>query len=232
MFEGSTLGATMEPGEPAANGHTVWWRWQAPVDGSFSFTPIASEHPVDLGIFAGASADSLRQVANTNAFTTVSGRTYFVRLDAADESTGFLRVRWIGVPRTIPFVSQVGFGLSGRFAMRVEADPRSYYVLYRGTNVTEITEPVNLALGVDGSINLEDPTEQVIVPPFLEHEGADGAEDARLSHNGFYSLRRIPRTSRWTWMAMGWMTCTSFDIPRYSIPCVAMSRHRTRIATV
>jgi len=82
----SVLGATMELGEPAHMGaipqKSLWWKWQAPVHGSFYISPLASLVPnVVLSAYRGTRVEALTLVAratNDLRFGVTGGETYYI----------------------------------------------------------------------------------------------------------------------------------------------------------
>src|SRR5258705_3905597 len=69
IIVGSTVGATVEGGEPAhwqlsASGASIWYRWTAPGDGLVSFDTVGSSYDTVLAIYTGADLGSLTLVVN------------------------------------------------------------------------------------------------------------------------------------------------------------------------
>ena len=62
---GTTVGATVESGEPSHGGYpavnSVWYAWTAPADGALTFSKVDPYGP-DVGIYVGDSVDQLTQV--------------------------------------------------------------------------------------------------------------------------------------------------------------------------
>ena len=96
-------GATSEPGEPNhagnAAGHSVWWRWTAPVDGPVQIDTCASLDPdTVIAVYTGDALDALSPVARNDdlascghlsgvGFTASAGTTYRIAVDAAAGSS-------------------------------------------------------------------------------------------------------------------------------------------------
>jgi hypothetical protein len=98
--------ATSEPGEPnhAGNavGHSLWWRWTAPADGSVrvdacGFNWVSPQPDTVLAVYTGAAVDALSPVASNDdgascvsgsrvAFTASAGQTYQIAVDGAARS--------------------------------------------------------------------------------------------------------------------------------------------------
>jgi hypothetical protein len=97
MTNGSSGGASSEPGEPAHagefGGFSVWWTWTAPANGPVTVTAFGrySYGPNLLAIYTGSTVDDLTDVAshafamdglgNQVTFQAISGRSYHIALD-------------------------------------------------------------------------------------------------------------------------------------------------------
>jgi outer membrane protein assembly factor BamB len=99
QIAGTTLGASGEPGEPAAlDGAadvTVWYKWQAPATGHVSLAVFATEIDTVAAVYSGIAVNPalLQRVAsndnnagsdNTDAlvsFTATKGKTYYFQID-------------------------------------------------------------------------------------------------------------------------------------------------------
>ena len=102
--EGSTAGATHEPGEPAVPGNTagqsVWWTWTAPGDGLLTLTAAPSFffYSTALAVFGGEAVDSLQLLGSNESIwanrfgreirmreqlsvTVAAGRQYHIAAD-------------------------------------------------------------------------------------------------------------------------------------------------------
>lgn len=102
---GSNVGATAEPGEPANNGRTVWYRWTAPRTGRFFFRTGGSGFDTVLGVYTGEQVTGLTLMAlNDNGegegaqsrldLSAQFGTTYSVRVDGAGGAQGKVTLRW------------------------------------------------------------------------------------------------------------------------------------------
>jgi hypothetical protein len=93
---GSTYAATKEAGEPNhggnVGGHSVWFRWAAPYDGTYTFTTDASQFDTLLGVYQGVGVGSLVQVAGNDdiawnnlrssvTFNATGGSVYSIAID-------------------------------------------------------------------------------------------------------------------------------------------------------
>ncbi len=61
---GTTLNATLQPGEPAHGGagRSVWYRWSAPSAGRWTFTTQGSSLDTTLDLFSGTALNELRRI--------------------------------------------------------------------------------------------------------------------------------------------------------------------------
>ncbi|HEU0011479.1 MAG TPA: DUF11 domain-containing protein [Verrucomicrobiae bacterium] len=111
---GSTLGATKEPGEPdhAGNfgGASIWFSWQAPTNGTATFSTIGSDFDTLLAVYRGTSVSGLSLVAgnddsgfgllqSTVQFAARAGTTYKLAVDGYDGEEGSVVLSWdLGPP--------------------------------------------------------------------------------------------------------------------------------------
>jgi hypothetical protein len=111
---GSTTNATIELGEPDhsggccnSGGHSVWYRWTAPADGSVFFDTQGSSFDTVMRIYSGSSVGSLVGQgwydADANPWSTWSrafdrevraGQTYLVAVDGAQGASGDVQLNW------------------------------------------------------------------------------------------------------------------------------------------
>jgi hypothetical protein len=108
---GDNACATKEPGEPNhagdAGGHSVWYRWVAPYNGTVTINTIGSDFDTLLAVYRGSSVGSLTLVAQNDdivpytnrvsqlSFTAVSNTTYRIAVDGwggGDEGIGGVRL--------------------------------------------------------------------------------------------------------------------------------------------
>ena len=106
---------TVEPGEPLASGtRTAWWRWQAPVDGDFTWQVETEWLALRLCVFVGESVADLAlavcsgddEAASRVSFQAVAGETYLLSaglpmdgaLEDAAEDVSRLRFAWGQAP--------------------------------------------------------------------------------------------------------------------------------------
>jgi hypothetical protein len=110
---GTNSGATKETGEPAhasnAGGASVWYRWQPPANGSYTFTTYPSIVNTLLGIYTGTGVASLTGIASNDDDTASfcapnvsrvtipnadATKTYFIAIDGSGGATGDVALRW------------------------------------------------------------------------------------------------------------------------------------------
>jgi hypothetical protein len=113
---GANVGATKEANEPShspdgnVGGASVWYRWQAPASGTFSFTTdnplgVASNFDTVLAVYTGSSVGALTVVAknddisssnarSTVQFNAVAGTTYQIAVDGYNADEGNIVLGW------------------------------------------------------------------------------------------------------------------------------------------
>jgi hypothetical protein len=112
----SNAGATLETGERAftntVGGASVWWEWSAPGDGLATGTTRGSTFDTILTIFSAAgtpSVGTLQMVAGNDddpaggltsyvGFNTVSGRSYYLRVDGWKGMAGDIELAFVWEP--------------------------------------------------------------------------------------------------------------------------------------
>jgi hypothetical protein len=87
---GSTVGATAEPGEPAGDGHSVWFHWIAPQDGVVTFAAQGSGFAPRVQAYAGWSLGELKPLGATAP--VAAGDVLSVAVDGA--GTGPFTLGW------------------------------------------------------------------------------------------------------------------------------------------
>ena len=108
----SNIGASKEVNESNhglnAGGHSIWYLWQAPTSGDFTFTTLASDFDTLLAVYTGNSVNAVSLIAGNNddtqltcnptrsrvTFTAVAGTTYRIAVDGANGATGNTVLRW------------------------------------------------------------------------------------------------------------------------------------------
>jgi PKD repeat protein len=113
IAQANTTLATAETGEPDhagnAGGHSVWYRWTAPVSGAVDFLTCAAGFDTVLAAYTGQTLGALTPVASNDnssfcvtptgslvAFNAVSGTTYRIAIDGAPGQTGFVQLQLVG----------------------------------------------------------------------------------------------------------------------------------------
>ncbi len=96
--QGTTAGATREPGEPNhafINGvASIWYRWTAPDRGILTLDTTGSAFDTLLAVYTGSTVSNLTYVESDHGggqfggsrlgLTTVAGRTYYIAVDGRD----------------------------------------------------------------------------------------------------------------------------------------------------
>ena len=114
---GSNIFATTEIGEPehAENGGpycSVWWKWTAQTNGTFSINTLGSDFDTVLGMYVGSSITSLMEItANDDEddgevwseiiTNVIAGETYYFAVDGFDETEiGNISLNWYFTPES------------------------------------------------------------------------------------------------------------------------------------
>jgi hypothetical protein len=98
--------ATKEPGEPrhagAAGGHSVWWKWVAPGNGSVVINTTNSTFNTVLAVYTGTVVSSLTPVASNDdglgnglsqvKFNVSAGQEYEIAVDGKGGSSGVAQI--------------------------------------------------------------------------------------------------------------------------------------------
>ena len=115
---GSNVNATKEPNEPNhagnAGGASVWYRWQAPSSGPFTFTTLGSTFDTLLAVYTGGSVGALSFVVSNDdrvgrsssvTFNAVAGTTYQIAVDGYNNATGVVVLSWSPPPANDAFAN-------------------------------------------------------------------------------------------------------------------------------
>jgi Ca2+-binding RTX toxin-like protein len=129
FVEGVNVAATKETNEPDhagnAGGHSVWYTWTAPGDGSIPHVAIQVFGNFDtlLGVYTGASVDTLVEVASNDdvsfgsssvSFATTPGTTYRIAVDGFGGKSGRFSLFWVESPLNDNFAEAIALaGASG-----------------------------------------------------------------------------------------------------------------------
>src|SRR5205823_5439577 len=90
---GSSVGATLEPGEPQHNGDpnagaSIWFAWTAPSSGALRVDTIGSDFDTILAVYTGSSVSALTLVAsNDNTGSYGDGQASKVRFSVTKNIT-------------------------------------------------------------------------------------------------------------------------------------------------
>lgn len=129
FVDGVNVAATKEVNEPDhagnAGGHSVWYTWTAPGDGSIPHVAIQVFGNFDtlLGVYTGASVDTLVEVisnddvafgSSTVSFATTPGTTYRIAVDGFGGKSGRFSIFWMESPLNDNFAEAIALvGASG-----------------------------------------------------------------------------------------------------------------------
>ena len=122
---GSNLAATKEPGEPDiggnAGGASVWWVWQAPDNGIYTFSTAGSTFDTTEGVYTGTAVNALTTIGSNDdygtsvtssiTFQAAAGTMYYIAVDGYDGAEGAVTLTWAensGQPVITNFTPQTG----------------------------------------------------------------------------------------------------------------------------
>lgn len=104
---GRNQNASKELNEPNHAGNTggasVWYSWQAPSDGTFTFDTSGSTFDTVLAVYTGANLASLTEIVSNDdsggvtssvTFTAIAGTTYRIAVDGFGGATGDIAIYW------------------------------------------------------------------------------------------------------------------------------------------
>jgi alpha-tubulin suppressor-like RCC1 family protein/sugar lactone lactonase YvrE len=92
----SNIGASKEAGEPdiagEVGGHSLWWKWTAPAEGTVVLTTRSALFTPLMAVYTGASVDALTLVSSSGqgvvTFNAAAGATYNIAVDGPGSATG------------------------------------------------------------------------------------------------------------------------------------------------
>ncbi len=105
---GTNVNATRETGEPvpdttaggSTGGHSVWWKWTAPITGNVAADTKGSLFDTTLGVYTGSSVSTLTKVAYSDdvqpgvirtsalSFSATAGTIYYFAVDGFNDGRG------------------------------------------------------------------------------------------------------------------------------------------------
>jgi hypothetical protein len=117
VFEGSSRGASMEPGEPTHNysggGRSVWWSWTAPGKGLVRLGLVTNNPSGVLAVYRGQSVGSLIQVGSLAlpsssplTFWPTPGTSYSLALDASTDPPAIFQLSYLLAPANDDFTNR------------------------------------------------------------------------------------------------------------------------------
>ena len=132
-------GATRQPAEPepapGSAGKTVWWSWQAPVNGPVTLDISQSDYPFPLSVFTGSRLPDLTLLTNgigTVTFQGVAGRFYQIEVADSAGLTGAIRLTLQAPVVELPLLRNQT--LHPRARLLYAATPGQIVVLQRSQN--------------------------------------------------------------------------------------------------
>jgi hypothetical protein len=111
-LEGSTVGATLQAGEPggSSQGPTLWWSWQAPLDGIVTYDVAGSDSDFwNAGVYSGTTLGTLvkrtgrtygQAMATPNLLRVKAGESFSILVSGMSiGQVGKFRVNWQLMPQ-------------------------------------------------------------------------------------------------------------------------------------
>ena len=197
VVSGSNTNATKEFNEPAhagnVGGKSVWWSFQAPVDGVLFLSTTNSSFDTLLGIYTGTQVGALTTIGSNDdafpgsGFSKITqgirgGQTYWIAVDGYNGVSGKISLTYSFTPATL-YTLTVASGLGGT------ATPTSGLFSNNTTVVVTAIPNQNFDFGSwSGSVSSFDNPLSVVVhgnmtltPQFIAHQFSDDFETGNLS---------------------------------------------------
>ena len=172
IIEGTNEGASKEPNEPnhaGINGNaSVWYRWQAPDNGTFVFTTFGSTSDTLLAVYTGNSLPGTHIASNDAevfgcfgippysgvSFNAVGGTIYHIAVDKKESSiSGIVRLRW-GRDATITGrITNASQQTTSADTIRLEINNACYRIGENGLVFRHIPTGVNYNVTVQSSFS-------------------------------------------------------------------------------
>lgn len=106
----TTWVATVESGEPnSQDGHSLWYSWIAPRDGSFFFESDEAGHHVYTGSALGGLTEHVR-VNQYQGVRVVAGTRYLIQITGSSAGTGEFTLAWRPGPANDDFAAAMAIG--------------------------------------------------------------------------------------------------------------------------
>lgn len=132
--------ATKEPGEPShagnAGGHSLWYRWTAPVSGPAVISTEGSTFDTLLAVYHGsvltnlsvdASRDDLYRNSSVVAFDATVGGEYYIVVDGYQGATGGLLLQLNPDQLTPPHIDAITCVPAGEVRLTISGSPSAQY---------------------------------------------------------------------------------------------------------
>ena len=147
----STLWTDREAGEPghggSIDGHSVWYRWVAPVSGNVTFQVVSAEFDPLLSIYTGDALESLTPVIPQTdraegepagyrySFPVAGGQAYDLAVDGVNDSSGQFHLTWEMDVKAEPPRFSVIRRRGGSIRVTVNAQDGETYEVYRSLDL-------------------------------------------------------------------------------------------------
>src|SRR5262249_8388325 len=155
--------AGLESGESppfaGSGGHSVWWKWTAPVSGEVTFNTAGSSFDTVLSSYVGTTVNALTFVAGNDDFNVTlqssitfeaqSGFTYYIRVDGFDSSAvGNIALAWSQPPAASTILSAI---LPYARSVQIGQQATAFGVIINAGTSTATSCSLALPAGIPGS---------------------------------------------------------------------------------
>jgi hypothetical protein len=141
--------ATREDGEPLHAGNvgdtSVWWRWTAPVAGTYGISTAGSSFDTLLGLYSGSTLSNLIEIASNDdidsangvltssiIFDAAAGQLFQIAVDGYDGAAGSIQLQIT----TVAFLSSPTVRADGAFTFALHGVAGRTYDIQASTNLT------------------------------------------------------------------------------------------------
>lgn len=131
VTDANASASRQNPSEPLilgnAGGHSLWWSWTAPANGTVNINTAGSNFNTLLGVYTGTALNALTLVASNDdvtpgtvltsavSFTATAGTTYQIAVDGFNDATGNITLNVVQQPplAVTSVVSRKSHGAAG-----------------------------------------------------------------------------------------------------------------------
>jgi hypothetical protein len=166
---GNNFNASVEVGEPShageVGGHSVWYRWTAPSNGTVSFDTAGSALDTLLAVYTGSQVANLSLVASNHYsgvlrtshldFNATAGVVYHIAVDGFDGAEWTFNLNWH--PKIQPHFTAISPRASGGFQLTVSGGSGDRYEIQTSSDLVNWTT-LQFLTNATGTVQVTDPT--------------------------------------------------------------------------